>query len=190
MNHKNRILIGALLLASSAAAPADQLISENLIVQGSTCVGSGCEDGETIAFDTLRLKSDAPQILFEDTSGSGSFATTDWRIGVTDGASSLPAALFIMNVTSGTNVLQISPEGDVALGAGAEPVAEAISVGAPGHTRRITHVADGTDDTDAVTLGQFDDYKASVDTTEVDQRIEALEQRIADITDRISSLEQ
>ncbi|HEX5677232.1 MAG TPA: hypothetical protein VFX91_04590, partial [Alcanivorax sp.] len=112
------------------------------------------------------------------------------RIGVTDGASSLPAALFIMNVTSGTKVLQISPAGDVALGAGAEPVAGAVSVGAPGHTRRITQVAAGVDDTDAVTLGQFDDYKASVDTTDVDQRIEALEQRIADITARMDSLDQ
>ena len=114
----------------------------------------------------------------------------DWRIGVTDGASSLPAALFIMNVDSGTRVLQISPDGDVALGAGAEPTVDAVSVGAPGNTRRITRVADGIDDTDAVTLGQFDDYKASVDTTDVDQRIQALEQRIADLSARISDLAQ
>jgi len=187
---KYSLLIGALLLAGSGAATADQVIADNLIGKGSACLGSGCEEGEAIEYDTLRLKSDAPQLLFQDTSISAAFPTVDWRIGVTDGASSLPAALFIMNVDSGTRVLQISPDGDLALGAGAEPAAGAISVGAPGHTRRITQVADGIDDTDAVTLGQFDDYKASVDTTDVDQRIQALEQRIADLSARIGDLAQ
>ncbi len=183
------------LLGASGLTMADEVIQDDLIVSGgapfssgSACIGADCIEGEEFGFDVLKLKSASPQIYFNDTSNSASFPSTDWRVGVTDGASSLPAAFFIMNATSSTYTLQISPEGDVALGAGAVSVADAVSVGAPGSERRITHVADGIDDTDAVTVGQFNTYAASVDTTAMDASIAKLQDRINDLSARLSVL--
>ena len=195
MKLQKTLLITAALLGASTFATADQVIQDDLIVNGgalesngSTCIGADCVDGEDFGFDTLKLKNASPQIYFNDTSNSAAFPNTDWRVGVTDGAASLPAAFFIMNATSGMYTLQISPDGDVALGAGAEPVADAISMGAPGSERRITHVADGIDDSDAVTVGQFNTYAATVDTTDIDAEIQTLQSRIDDLSARLSAL--
>lgn len=195
MTHNKHALAALALLGLSNYAIADQVISDDLIVlgdgspnsSGSACIGEDCVEGEAFGFDTLKLKSESPQIYFNDTS-TGTFPSTDWRVGVTDGASALPAAFFIMNASTGNYVFQISPEGDVALGAGAEHVTDAVSVGNAGFGRRITHVANGIDDNDAVTLGQFNTYSATVDTTDIDAEILALQERVNDLSARLSAL--
>lgn len=73
---------GLCLLASAAAA--DQVVADDLIVQGSQCVGSDCVDGEAFSFDTIRLKGPVLRIQFTDTSSTGSFPTTDWQITAND----------------------------------------------------------------------------------------------------------
>jgi len=40
----------------AAPVSADQVIPDDLIVQGSNCVGLDCVDNESFGFDTLRLK--------------------------------------------------------------------------------------------------------------------------------------
>jgi len=65
-------------------APADQLILDDLIVDGSICVGFDCVNGESFGFDTLRLKENNLRIRFQDTSNSSSFPTNDWQITVND----------------------------------------------------------------------------------------------------------
>jgi hypothetical protein len=57
-------------MAVSLPAAADEVIFDDLIVQGSQCVGLGCEEGVDFQFDTLRLSSDNPLIRFQDTSSS------------------------------------------------------------------------------------------------------------------------
>lgn len=188
MEKQKQLIMAAALLSASTFIHGDTVIPDDLITQGSVCVGATCADGTEFGFDTIRLQSDSPQIHFDDTSTSGAFPTTDWRVGVSGGASALPASFFIMNATSGTHVLQISPEGDVALGAGSEPVADAVSMGAIGNGRRVTHVADGIDDNDAVTLGQFNNHIASMDTTEIDAQVQNLQNRIDDLSARLSAL--
>lgn len=68
-----------------ALAPLkDQVILDDLIVDGSTCVGFDCVNGESFGFDTHRLKENNIRIHFNDTSSSASFPTRDWRIRIND----------------------------------------------------------------------------------------------------------
>ncbi len=64
----------------------DQVIADDLIVQGSACVGLDCINNENFGFDTLRLKENNTRINFEDTSTTGSFPTNDWEITANDSA--------------------------------------------------------------------------------------------------------
>jgi len=63
---------------------ADQVISNDLIVDGSTCIGQDCVNGESFGFDTLRLKENNLRIKFVDTSNSASFPTRDWQLTAND----------------------------------------------------------------------------------------------------------
>jgi hypothetical protein len=49
--------VGAIVCVALYSAPtfADQVIPDDLIVQGSTCVGTDCVDGEAFGFNTLIL---------------------------------------------------------------------------------------------------------------------------------------
>ncbi len=65
-------------------APQDQVILDDLIVDGSICVGFDCVNGEAFGFDTLRLKENNLRIKFQDTSNSASFPSNDWQITAND----------------------------------------------------------------------------------------------------------
>jgi hypothetical protein len=65
---------------------ADQVIPDDLIVQGSACVGFDCVNNESFGFDTIRLKENSTRIKFEDTS-AGSFPSNDWQLTANDSAS-------------------------------------------------------------------------------------------------------
>ena len=79
--------VGTLALAVlvlTPAASADQVISDDLIVQGSACIGLDCNNGESFGFETLRLKENNLRIRFQDTSASASFPSVDWQITAND----------------------------------------------------------------------------------------------------------
>jgi len=65
----------------------DQVIPDDLIVQGSTCVGLDCVNNENFGFDTLRLKENNTRIHFDDTSTTSGFAANDWTLIANDSAS-------------------------------------------------------------------------------------------------------
>lgn len=69
---------------SGIDAPADQVILDDLIVDGSACIGQDCVNGESFGFDTLRLKENNLRIKAQDTSSSASFPTNDWQITFND----------------------------------------------------------------------------------------------------------
>ena len=171
---------------------ADTVIADDLIIQQSECVGEYCEEDEDFGFNTLILKSDTPQLYLNDTSSSTSFSSNDWRVGVLDAGSDDAGDFFVEDVTGDEIVLQISTDGYVAIGSGSEIVDGALSVGSDGYERRITYVADGVDDTDAVTLGQFKTYKDSIDidaeNDAIDAEIEELETLIETLTARVEAL--
>jgi hypothetical protein len=65
----------------------DFVIADDLIVQGSACVGLDCVDGESFGFDTIRVKENNTRIQFDDTSTSAGFATNNWQIRANSSAS-------------------------------------------------------------------------------------------------------
>lgn len=60
-------------------AKPDDVIPDDLIVQGSACVGLDCVNGEVFGFDTIRVKENNTRIQFEDTSAAG-FPLNNWQI--------------------------------------------------------------------------------------------------------------
>jgi hypothetical protein len=62
----------------------DQVILDDLIVDGSICAGMDCVNGESFGFDTMRLKENNLRIKFDDTSNSASFPSNDWQITIND----------------------------------------------------------------------------------------------------------
>jgi hypothetical protein len=86
-NLKKTVKLSAISLALlSTYASADQQILDDLIVDGSICVGLDCVNGESFGFDTLRLKENNLRIGATDTSTSASFPTRDWQITFNDSA--------------------------------------------------------------------------------------------------------
>jgi hypothetical protein len=65
-----------------AAFEADQVISDDLIVDGRACIGEECVDGDNIT--TLKLKAPDVRIVFDDTPDGWS-PSHDWMIEINDG---------------------------------------------------------------------------------------------------------
>ena len=74
--------VACFLLIPTAAA--DQVILDDLIVDGSACIGFDCVNGESFGFDTIRIKENNLRIRAQDTSNSASFPTNDWQITFND----------------------------------------------------------------------------------------------------------
>ncbi len=85
----------------SGPAPNDQVIADDLIVQGGICAGFDCVNNESFGFDTLRLKENNTRIKFEDTS-VGSFPADDWQLTANDSASGGLNKFSVENVTLAT----------------------------------------------------------------------------------------
>ena len=58
----------------------DQQILDDLIVDGSLCVGFDCVNGESFGFDTIRMKENNVRLRCFDTSSSASFPSNDWQM--------------------------------------------------------------------------------------------------------------
>lgn len=78
--HAQLVISSLVLCVAGAPATADQVISDDLIVNGSTCVGLDCVNDESFGFATLVLKENNLRILFNDTSVSAEFPTQDWQL--------------------------------------------------------------------------------------------------------------
>ena len=78
----------------------DQVIPDDLIVQGSECVGLDCVNNENFGFDTIRLKENNTRIHFDDTSSSAGFPANDWRLIANDSASGGSSKFSIEDSTS------------------------------------------------------------------------------------------
>lgn len=75
---------GAVTGSQRAITAADQVIADDLIVDGSACIGFDCVNGESFGFDTLRLKENNVRIKFQDTSSTASFPDKDWQLTAND----------------------------------------------------------------------------------------------------------
>jgi hypothetical protein len=120
----------------SLGAMPDFVIADDLIVQGSACVGLDCVNGEVFNFDTIRLKENNTRIGFMDTSTGAGFPTEDWTIRanssangggnflafVDQGASSTGAEtgtiVFEVDAGAGANALRVSSAGKTGIRTG------------------------------------------------------------------------
>lgn len=79
----------------------DQVILDDLIVDGSACIGMDCINGESFGFDTIRLKENNLRIRFMDTSNSASFPSNDWQITANDSTNGGQNKFSIDDIDSG-----------------------------------------------------------------------------------------
>ena len=79
----------------------DFVIADDLIVDGSACIGFDCVNGESFGFDTLRLKENNLRIKFDDTSTASSFPRTDWQLTANDSANGGASKFSIDDISGG-----------------------------------------------------------------------------------------
>lgn len=88
-------------------AEDDQVFIDDVIVDGSICIGQDCVNGENFGFDTQRLKENNLRIHFDDTSSSASFPSNDWRIAINDSSNGGANYFAIQDATGGTTPMTI-----------------------------------------------------------------------------------
>lgn len=114
--------VAIVTLLLTGPARADQVIADDLIVQGSQCVGFDCVNGESFGFATMILKENNVRLKFDDTSTSAGFPSNDWQITINDSASGGDSYFAIEDITGAkvpfkimagapTNSLRVSSEG-------------------------------------------------------------------------------
>jgi hypothetical protein len=86
---------------------ADQVIADDLIVQGSECVGIDCVNNENFGFTTIRMKENNTRIGFDDTSTSAGFAANDWEIEANESPSGGTNSFAINDVTGAKTPFKI-----------------------------------------------------------------------------------
>ena len=111
----------------AGVVPFDHVIYDDLIVDGSACIGFDCVNGESFGFDTLRLKENNLRLNFDDTSTSASFPRNDWTIIANDSANGGASYLAFEDRTAGkqvfkveagarSNALYVEDSGDIGFG--------------------------------------------------------------------------
>jgi hypothetical protein len=125
---------GVMVGEAEENAAKDQQILDDLIVDGSLCVGMDCVNGESFGFDTVRLKENNLRIKFQDTSNTASFPTNDWEITANDSANGGASFLafrdvdnsrypFLVEAGSPANSLYVEDYGRIGFGT-STPVVE------------------------------------------------------------------
>ena len=105
----------------------DEVIYDDLIVDGSLCVGNDCYSGYAFGFDTIVLMENNLRIYFDDTSNTSSFPNNDWRIVINDTTDGGGAYFAIQDTSGGktpftieadakTNSLYVDDDGQVGIG--------------------------------------------------------------------------
>ncbi len=106
---------------------AAQVFVQDVVIQGSNCVGIDCVSSESFGFDTIRLKENNLRLKFQDTSASASFPSNDWQLTANDSSNGGAEKFSIDDITSGrtpftirggsiANALYVDAAGDVGLG--------------------------------------------------------------------------
>ena len=79
----------------------DVVTPDDVIIQGSACIGLDCVNNESFGFDTIRLKENNTRIKFDDTSTSAGFPANDWQLTANDSASGGANKFSIEDITGG-----------------------------------------------------------------------------------------
>lgn len=132
----------------------DDVIPDDLIVQGSACVGLDCVNGEVFGFDTIRMKENNTRLQFEDTSAAG-FPLNNWQIRANSSAAGGASFLAFVDQGAAGN----SETGTILFEVDAGAPANSLKVSSNGKVglRTATPVLDvhaNTSDTPAIRLEQ------------------------------------
>ncbi len=111
----------------ATGARADQVVADDLIVQGSLCTGFDCVNGETFPHDLIRLKENNLRIAFQDISDPDALPGGDWQITANDSANGGLNRFSFEDLTSATvpfwlggaaptNTLYLTSDGRLGLG--------------------------------------------------------------------------
>lgn len=118
------LAVGAVVaIGVATAALADSNILDDLIVDGSLCIGLDCVNNEDFGFNTVVLKENNLRIRFQDTSSSASFPSNDWRIEINDAING--GANYFGVVDEGTGAMPLRVEAGAPVGS--------LFVGSDGH---------------------------------------------------------
>ena len=132
----------------------DQVIPDDLIVQGSICAGLDCVNNENFGFDTIRLKENNTRLQFDDTSSSAGFPTNNWQIRANDSGGGSDFLGFVDQGATGN-----SETGTLVFAVSSGALANSLRVGSNSKVglRTATPVLDvhaNTTDTPAIRLEQ------------------------------------
>lgn len=141
------LFVAPISLAVSLPAFSDFLTNDDLIVDGSACIGLDCNNGESFGFSTILTKENNLRIRFVDTSTSASFPTNDWEITINDSSNggrnyfgitdvNLNRAIAQIEAGAPANSLVVESSGEVGFGT-ANPVAELHTVTGDTPTLRL-----------------------------------------------------
>lgn len=144
---KKLLMASSALCLAGSMAQADQVFLDDVIVDGSLCVGQDCVNGESFGFDTIRLKENNLRIKFDDTSTSASFPRNDWQLTANDSSNGGNSYFSIQDITGSrtpftvtagapNHSLFVDSGGDVGMGTN-NPVLEAHIVDGDSPTLRL-----------------------------------------------------
>ncbi|MCP5102837.1 MAG: tail fiber domain-containing protein [bacterium] len=108
------------------AKPLDIVHLDDVIIDGSLCVGNDCYSGLAFGFDTIVLMENNLRIFFDDTSTIQNYPRNDWRIicnDSTDGGGKYFAIedatevsnIFVLEAGAPDNSLYVDSHGDVGI---------------------------------------------------------------------------
>lgn len=146
-NNMNTFLRSTALGTSALCLMGSMAFAQDLIVDGSLCVGFDCVNGESFGFDTIRLKENNLRLHFQDTSSSASFPSSDWRLIANDSSnggknkfaledSDAGRQTFVIEQGAPANALYMADSGDLGIGT-ANPVVEVQAVDGNTPTLRL-----------------------------------------------------
>ena len=124
-------LVAGLFLTTPAKA--DVVYAEDVIIDGSLCVGLSCATGENFGSDTLLLKQETLRIRADDTSAASSFPSNDWQLTFNDSLAgglnkfsiddlSAGRTPFTLEAGAPTHALYVEADGDIGFGTDAPAV--------------------------------------------------------------------
>src|SRR5205814_9585765 len=86
----------------------DIVQADDVIIQGSLCVGLDCVVNESFGFDTIRMKENSTGIKLDDASTSSGFPNHDWQLTANDSASGGANKFSIEDITAATVPMTIT----------------------------------------------------------------------------------
>jgi len=109
------------------SSPQDIVHADDVIIDGSLCVGNDCYSGLAFGFDTIVMMENNLRIFFDDTSSIQNYPRNDWRIILndsTDGGGNYFAIedatevsnIFVLEAGAPDNSLYVDNYGDVGIG--------------------------------------------------------------------------